>query len=82
MRRFCTTYARTQVKGMTPPGWDGCAGEFSAHSISDPGTGAMAWLGQRAVLSGKGRNSVLDLNTATRAEVAQMLMNFRRARMG
>ncbi|MFQ7450185.1 MAG: S-layer homology domain-containing protein [Flavonifractor plautii] len=51
--------------------------EFSdSASISDWAQEAMAWAVNAQVLSGKG-NGVLDpQGTATRAEVAQMLMNF------
>ena len=47
-----------------------------AASISDWAQTAMEWAVSQGVLSGKG-NGILDpLGQATRAEVAQMLMNF------
>ena len=70
-------YRYAQVKGYDPTRGGMAVREFSdSASISDWAQEAMAWAVNAQVLSGKG-NGVLDpQGTATRAEVAQMLMNF------
>ena len=47
-----------------------------AGKISDYSTAAMQWAVQKKILSGKGNNTLDPKGTATRAEVAQMLMQF------
>ena len=70
-------YRYAQVKGYDTTRGGMAVREFSdSASISDWAQEAMAWAVNAQVLSGKG-NGVLDpQGTATRAEVAQMLMNF------
>ena len=70
-------YRYAQVKGYDTTQGGMAVREFSdSASISDWAQEAMAWAVNAQVLSGKG-NGVLDpQGTATRAEVAQMLMNF------
>ena len=70
-------YRYAQVKGYDATRGGMAVREFSdSASISDWAQEAMAWAVNAQVLSGKG-NGVLDpQGTATRAEVAQMLMNF------
>ena len=70
-------YRYAQVKGYDTTQGGMTVREFSdSASISDWAQEAMAWAVNAQVLSGKG-NGVLDpQGTATRAEVAQMLMNF------
>ena len=70
-------YRYAQAKGYDTTQGGMAVREFSdSASISDWAQEAMAWAVNAQVLSGKG-NGVLDpQGTATRAEVAQMLMNF------
>ena len=70
-------YRYAQVKGYDTTQGGMAVREFSdSASISDWAQTAMSWAVNAQVLSGKG-NGVLDpQGTATRAEVAQMLMNF------
>ena len=70
-------YRYAQVKGYDTTQGGMAVREFSdSASISDWAQEAMAWAVNAQVLSGKG-NGVLDpQGTVTRAEVAQMLMNF------
>ena len=70
-------YRYAQAKGYDPTQGGMAVREFSdSASISDWAQTAMSWAVNAQVLSGKG-NGVLDpQGTATRAEVAQMLMNF------
>ena len=70
-------YRYAQAKGYDTTKGGMAVREFSdSASISDWAQEAMAWAVNAQVLSGKG-NGVLDpQGTATRAEVAQMLMNF------
>ena len=70
-------YRYAQAKGYDTTRGGMAVREFSdSASISDWAQEAMAWAVNAQVLSGKG-NGVLDpQGTATRAEVAQMLMNF------
>ena len=70
-------YRYAQVKGYDTTRGGMAVREFSdSASISDWAQTAMSWAVNAQVLSGKG-NGVLDpQGTATRAEVAQMLMNF------
>ena len=70
-------YRYAQVKGYDTTRGGMAVREFSdSASISDWAQETMAWAVNAQVLSGKG-NGVLDpQGTATRAEVAQMLMNF------
>ena len=70
-------YRYAQAKGYDTTQGGMTVREFSdSASISDWAQEAMAWAVNAQVLSGKG-NGVLDpQGTATRAEVAQMLMNF------
>ena len=70
-------YRYAQAKGYDTTQGGMAVREFSdSASISDWAQKAMAWAVNAQVLSGKG-NGVLDpQGTATRAEVAQMLMNF------
>ena len=70
-------YRYAQAKGYDTTQGGMAVREFSdSASISDWAQTAMSWAVNAQVLSGKG-NGVLDpQGTATRAEVAQMLMNF------
>ena len=70
-------YRYAQAKGYDTTQSGMAVREFSdSASISDWAQTAMSWAVNAQVLSGKG-NGVLDpQGTATRAEVAQMLMNF------
>ena len=70
-------YRYAQAKGYDTTQGGMAVREFSdSASISDWAQTAMSWVVNAQVLSGKG-NGVLDpQGTATRAEVAQMLMNF------
>ena len=70
-------YRYAQAKGYDTTQGGMAVREFSdSASISDWAQEAMAWAVNAQVLSGKG-NGVLDpQGTATRAEVAQMLMTF------
>ena len=70
-------YRYAQAKGYDTTQGGMAVREFSdSAGISDWAQEAMAWAVNAQVLSGKG-NGVLDpQGTATRAEVAQMLMNF------
>ena len=70
-------YRYAQAKGYDTTQGGMAVREFSdSASISDWAQAAMSWAVNAQVLSGKG-NGVLDpQGTATRAEVAQMLMNF------
>ena len=70
-------YRYAQAKGYDTTQGGMAVREFrDSASISDWAQEAMAWAVNAQVLSGKG-NGVLDpQGTATRAEVAQMLMNF------
>ena len=70
-------YRYAQAKGYDTTQGGMAVREFSdSASISDWAQEAMSWAVNAQVLSGKG-NGVLDpQGTATRAEVAQMLMNF------
>lgn len=47
-----------------------------ASKISDYATTAMQWAVEQGVISGRGNNTLDPRGTASRAEVAQMLMNF------
>lgn len=51
-------------------------GFVDAGKISSYSTDAMQWAVQNKILSGKGNNTLDPKGTATRAEVAQMLMQF------
>lgn len=45
-------------------------------NVSDYAQNAMAWAVGSGIISGKGDDTLASAETATRAEVAQMLMNF------
>ena len=70
-------YRYAQAKGYDTTQGGMAVREFSdSASISDWAQTAMSWAVNAQVLSGKGKGVLDPQGTATRAEVAQMLMNF------
>ena len=59
----------------TPPVWS-CGSSLTADSVSAYAVDAIRWAVHEGLISGMENNTLAPQGTATRAQVAQILMNF------